>query len=264
VVTGASRGIGAAVASDLAQRGANLILVAHPDDQARLDRVAEACRRLNVDADPAPIDLSDSESISNAMKSLLDTLGGIDFLVNNAFADEPGSVTDVALSGWDRTLRVSLTASMLMAKAVLPGMVEKGAGAIVNVSSQRAFASGHAAAAYEAAKAGLVALTRSVAVDFAPMGIRCNCLSPGFIKTERTESWLDSDPRLLTAMKASIPQKRPGLPEEIARPIAFLLSDDASFVNGTVLSVDGGALAGLPENSALELSRHLAQGVNEC
>jgi NAD(P)-dependent dehydrogenase (short-subunit alcohol dehydrogenase family) len=133
-------------------------------------------------------------------------------------------------------------------------MQQAGRGAIVNIASQRAFASGHGAAAYESAKAGMVALTRSLAVDYGPSGIRTNCLSPGFVLSERAQEWMQGGARREEAMRIGIPLRRPGQPSEIAAVVAFLLSDDASFINGAVLPVDGGALAGLPENAALALT----------
>ena len=142
---------------------------------------------------------------------------------------------------------------MLLAQAALPHLRQR-RGAIVNISSQRAFASGHGAAAYESAKAGMLALTRSLAVDYGRYGIRTNCLSPGFILSERALEWMHGGPRREEAMRVGIPLGRPGQPAEIAAVVAFLVGDDASFINGAVIPVDGGALAGLPENAALSLT----------
>jgi NAD(P)-dependent dehydrogenase (short-subunit alcohol dehydrogenase family) len=250
VVTGASRGIGRAIAVRLAAEGAKLVLTGGPGDEALLGEIAAAVGG----AKSITGDLGDPELAVRLVASALEQFGRIDGLVNNAFAEEVGSVGEVSLEGWDRTLRVSLTAPMLLAKAALPHMQQAGRGAIVNIASQRAFASGHGAAAYESAKAGMVALTRSLAVDYGPSGIRTNCLSPGFVLSERAQEWMQGGARREEAMRIGIPLRRPGQPSEIAAVVAFLLSDDASFINGAVLPVDGGALAGLPENASLALT----------
>ena len=124
----------------------------------------------------------------------------------------------------------------------------------MNIGSQRGFASGHGEAAYESAKGGLMALTRSLAEDYGPDNIRSNCVSPGLIMSQRVQNWMDKRPNREMAMRAAIALRRPGLPKEIAGVVAFLLSDDAAYINGAVIPVDGGALAGLPENAALALT----------
>ena len=142
----------------------------------------------------------------------------VDGLVNNAFAEVPGAVGDIDLAGWDRTLRVNLTAPMLLAQAALPHLAASGRGAIVNISSQRAFASGHGAAAYESAKAGLLALTRSLAVDYGPAGVRTNCVSPGFILSERAQRVDGGGPRREEAMRQRDPAPAvPGSPRRSPR-----------------------------------------------
>jgi NAD(P)-dependent dehydrogenase (short-subunit alcohol dehydrogenase family) len=255
LVTGASRGIGRATAVRLAAEGAALLLTAVEGDE--LDEVVAACRaaRPGAAAEALPGDLADPELPAELIRRCVALHGSVDVLVNNAFWERTGAVGEIDLDGWERTLRVSLTAAMLLIRHALPHMLRRGGGAIVNVTSQRAFASGHGAAAYEAAKAGMLALTRSTAVDYGPRGVRCNCVSPGLILSERARAWLNGAAWRERAMRAAIPLARPGLPEEIAAAVAFLAGPDASYVNGAVLAVDGGALAGLPENAALRLAQ---------
>ena len=250
IVTGASRGIGRAIAERLSAEGARLVLTGGPGEEALLMAVAGECGEALALAG----DLADPDLPGRLVEAALERFGGVDGIVNNAFAEEVGSVEAVSLEGWDRTLRVTLTAPMLLAKAALPALRSSGHGAIVNIASQRAFASGHAAAAYESAKGGLVTLTRSLAVDYGPEGIRANCLSPGLIFSERVQQWLAAGPRRAEAMGAAIALRRPGLPSEIASVVAFMLSEEAAYINGAVIPVDGGALAGLPENAALALT----------
>lgn len=253
IVTGASRGIGRAIAMRLAGEGAKLVVTGGPGDEALLGQMTLDAE--NIEALTG--DLAEPSTASDLVARALERYGRLDGIVNNAFAEELGTVAEVSLDGWDRTLRVSLTAPMLLAKAALPVMLRAKKGAIVNIASQRAFASGHGAAAYESAKGGMLALTRSLAVDYGPRGIRTNTLSPGFILSERAVDWMNGDPRREPAMSLCIALRRPGQPAEIASVVAFLLGDDASFINGAVIPVDGGALAGLPENAALELAEKL-------
>lgn len=249
VVTGASRGIGRAIAARLAGEGALLVITGGPGDDVLLADVAK-----NAGNAEAMIgDLGDAAFPSALVARAIHRFGRVDGVVNNAFWEELGTAADVSLDGWERTLRVSLTAPLLLAQAALPHMRRAGEGAIVNIASQRAFASGHGAVAYESAKGGILALTRSLAVDYGPHGIRTNTLSPGFILSERALDWMNGGPRREEAMRIGIPLRRPGQPAEIAAVVAFLLSDDASFINGAVIPVDGGALAGLPENATLAL-----------
>jgi 3-oxoacyl-[acyl-carrier protein] reductase len=253
IVTGASRGIGRAIAERFADEGASLVLTA--TSSSVLDVVVEACRARGARVEGIAGDLADPAFAARLADAADSAFGGIDVLVSNAFWDETRAVTEATLEGWDRTLRVSLTAPMLLARATLPGMVARRSGSIVHIGSMRAVASGHGYAAYESAKAGLLGLTRSIAVDYGPSGIRCNCVCPGLILSERAVDWYAAEPWRMEAMDTVIPLGRPGQPAEVASVVAFIASDEASFVNGATIWVDGGNGASLPESAALELAR---------
>lgn len=248
IVTGASRGIGAAIARRLADDGARLVLTAEPTDADCLADIAASCGATGL-----ALDLADAETGRRLVAHCLEKHGSVFGVVNNAARHYPGTVERIDLPDWDQALRINLTAAMLLVQAALPHLRAARRGAIVNISSQRAFASGHGEPAYESAKAALLALTRSLAVDYGGDGIRTNCVTPGLILSERAREWLAGGVRRREAMSAVTPLGRPGEPAEIAAVVAFLLGDDASYVNGAVIPVDGGTLAGLPENGALRL-----------
>lgn len=253
IVTGASRGIGRAIAERFADEGASLVLTA--TSRSGLDGVVEACRGRGARVEGIAGDLADPDFARRLTDVAVGAFDLVDVLVSNAFWDETRPVTEASLEGWDRTLRVSLTAPMLLARAVLPGMVARRSGSIVHIGSMRGVASGHGYAAYESAKAGLLGLTRSIAVDYGPRGIRCNCVCPGLILSERATDWYAAELWHREAMDAVIPLGRPGQPAEVASVVAFIASDEASFVNGATIWVDGGIGASLPESAALELAR---------
>ena len=258
IVTGASRGIGRAIAERFADEGCALVITA--TTASRLDEVAADCRQRGARVTTVVGDLGDQDLPAHLVETALTAYGRLDVVVANAFWDEVASIAEVSLAGWERTLRVTLTAPMLLARAALPPMQASGQGAIVLIGSQRAIAAGHGMPAYEAAKAGLIALTRSLAVEYGQAGIRTNCVSPGLVLSERARDWYEGEPWRRRAMDSVIPLRRPGRPAEVASVVAFVASDEASFMNGATIWVDGGTLAGLPENAALEISRTLADG----
>lgn len=253
VVTGASRGIGRAVAERLANEGANLVLTATSAEA--LEDVARACRARGVSVETVSGDLIDPALPARIVDTAVAAHGGLDVIVSNAFWEDPAPVGSVSLDGWDRTLRVTLTAPMLLAKAAIPVMVANGHGSIVMISSMRGVASGRAMAAYETAKSALFGLTRSIAIDYGPSGIRCNCVCPGLVLSERMREWYDGARWRQDAISAVVPLGRPASPAEIANVVAFVASTEASYMNGSIVWVDGGAVSGLPENAALDLAQ---------
>lgn len=251
LVTGASRGIGLTTARRFAYLGAHLVLNAFQDPGA-LEATAEECERHGVGVVPIDGDLAHRDTAERLVLACVEHFGRIDVVVNNAFWEEQASLVELSVEGWERTLAVTLGAAMAVIKAALPHFEGQG-GAIVNVASAHAVASVPRFAAYESAKAGLLGLSRSVAVEYGCWGVRCNVVSPGLVLSERVERWWSGSADRQRAMRATIPLGRPGVPEEIARVITFLASDDASFVNGAVVAVDGGATAMLPETASLRL-----------
>jgi NAD(P)-dependent dehydrogenase (short-subunit alcohol dehydrogenase family) len=198
-------------------------------------------------------DLADPQVAGRVVAVAHERYGRSDIVVHNAFWEEHGSAEEVSLEGWGRTFEVCLNAALHLAKRALPSMRECGGGAIVNVASLHAVLSAPGYAAYESAKAALVALTRSMAVEYGSAGIRCNVVSPGLILSPRMQRWRDENADKVAAMDAAIPLARPGSPDEVARTVSFLASDDASFITGATVCVDGGASAMLGEAATLAL-----------
>jgi NAD(P)-dependent dehydrogenase (short-subunit alcohol dehydrogenase family) len=241
IVTGGSRGIGRAIVETLAREGAAVVFCGRHEEVGRATeaelsgRVAFAAADVAVDPDVAALAAFCRERF-----------GPPSILVNNAGVNANFDAVSMTEDEWDRFFGIDLKAAWLAARHVLPGMVEVGRGAIVNVSSLHGFATVEGFFPYAAAKSGLVGLTRSLALDYGPRGIRVNCVAPGFVRTRLVQESIDRhDDREAaeSAMTSGVALGRIGTPEEIASVVRFLVSDEASYVTGASLLVDGGLTA---------------------
>lgn len=242
-ITGGAAGIGFATAELCAEAGARVALV-----DLVPERGAEVVRKLKARGCTAGFhaaDVADESQIAQAMDDAARELGAITGLVNNAGIAGFGAVHEAKLADWERILAVNVTGTFLASKAVLPGMLEAGHGAIVNLASVAGMVGFPAMPAYCASKAAVIGLTRQMAADYTGRGIRVNCLCPGRIAGTELDRWIrDLDSEAATeAKRAKYPIGRFGRPEEIARAVLFLLSDEAGFVSGSAFCIDGGLTA---------------------
>jgi NAD(P)-dependent dehydrogenase (short-subunit alcohol dehydrogenase family) len=240
LVTGASRGIGRQAALTLAAAGASVVLAARSKEE--LAEVAAAARRAGApDAIVAVTDVLDEEAVEAAVATAVEGTGRLDVVVNVAGGQGfTAYVADTRTEGWDKVLGLNLRSVFVGCKAAMAHLPP--GGSIVNVASIAGFTASPGLAAYGAAKAGVIALTRTLAVEAAPHGVRVNCLAPGWVRTELTRRmW--SDPETSRALVAQIPMGRWADVEELAGPLLLLASDAGSYITGATLVVDGGLLA---------------------
>ena len=230
IVTGGAAGIGLGIVQRLLDDGMNVLAA---------DRNPEACdaaRRL-LEGRPAHVmeaDVADEEQVREVMDEALVHFGGIDLLCNNAGVRHIAPLADISLTDWQESFRVNVDAALLGARAVLPAMREQGSGVIVNIGSISGTAPYAEGGAYGASKAALIALTRVMAMEFGPLGVRVNCIAPGSIDRNGTGEM----------SSFHIPIGRAGVPHDVASLVAYLASDEASYLNGAVIVLDGGATAG--------------------
>jgi len=230
LVTGAARGIGAAIADRFAAEGARV---------ARLDLSSCAGNDLTLTAD-----ISDEASVVQAVAQTRKEFGRIDILVNNAASSNSQTpIGDLSLAEWRRTIDVNLTGTFLLSRAVIGVMRDTGGGVIINIASQLGSVAVQGRAAYCASKGGILQLTRAIALDHAADNIRANSLSPGAVMTERLTTLYGSEDAVNAALADRHPIGHIGAPSDVAGAAVFLASDDARFMTGSDLVVDGGYLA---------------------
>jgi meso-butanediol dehydrogenase / (S,S)-butanediol dehydrogenase / diacetyl reductase len=244
VITGAAGGQGQAAARLFAEEGARLVVSDIEEEGA--EKTAEEIRDAGGEAISLKTDVSREKDVAEMIRAAVDEFGALDVLFNNAgvgysAADRltMASVVDTPEEDWDAILAINLKGVAMGCKHAIPVMVENGGGAIVNNASINALVALSGADAYTAAKGGIVALTRVLAVDWGPSGVRVNCICPGGVDTPMIAPVIE-DEQILGFMRESTPLGRLARPEETARVALFLASDEASYMNGAIVPVDGG------------------------
>jgi NAD(P)-dependent dehydrogenase (short-subunit alcohol dehydrogenase family) len=241
LITGASLGIGKATAERFASEGAQLLMTARRADLLE-DAASEIREAYGAAIHTYPMDVSCAADVQGMVQFALEKWGGIDVLINNAGICREGNFLEATEQHWDETMAINLKGHFLVAQAVAREMVKAGSGTIVNMSSTNGLAGEAGYSAYNASKAGNLLLTKTMALELAPYGIRVNCVAPGYIVTPMSQA-LDSNQRVFWYARDKIPLGRPATPDEVASVFAFLASDDASFITGEAVIIDGGQLA---------------------
>lgn len=236
IVTGASRGIGRAIALAYAAEGANVAVV-YVGGKDAADATAEECRAHGVKAIAIACDVSVYAQVESLVSQVVEEFGSVDILVNNAGITRDNLVMRMSEDDWDRVISVNLKGAFNATKLVSSLMMKARKGRIISISSVSGLMGNAGQANYAAAKAGLIGMTKSVARELAPRGVTVNAIAPGFIETDMTASLSDA---IKTAATGVIPARRFGQPEDIAAAVVFLASDAAGYITGECIRVDGG------------------------
>ncbi len=234
-VTGASRGIGRAIALTLAKAGARIVVASNEPENN--EKVAAEIRQDGGEAFTVFLDLNSADSIKEAFATAQQHFGRIDILVNNAGVTKDGLALRMKKDDWDLVLNINLRGAFLATQQALPGMLKERWGRIVNIASVVGQSGNPGQVNYVASKAGIIGLTKALAQEVGSRNITVNAVAPGFIETDMTAKLT---PEQREAMLAKVPLKRGGLPDDIAAAVKFLASDEASYITGHVLSVNGG------------------------
>jgi NAD(P)-dependent dehydrogenase (short-subunit alcohol dehydrogenase family) len=241
LVTGAASGIGEATAKRFASEGARVVVVDLNAEGAR--RVAGEIGAAGGTAIAVEADVATAAGAEAMVGAATRTYGRLDVVHSNATQGDVALVGDTSLTGWERTIGVNLTAPFLAARAALPTMIAQGGGVFVHMSSGAGILAEHGFGAYGAAKAGVLSLTRSIAIEYARHGVRAVAICPGAIATPPLVAFANAVEGAGERMAKASPFRRLGRPEEIAAVVCFLASDEASFMSGTAVVVDGASLA---------------------
>lgn len=238
LITGASRGIGAACAEAFAKAGYDVVLNCRSSMEKAV-KLADELKEYGVKAFAIQADVADSAQVKTMFERVKSELGTVDILVNNAGTAHYGLLTDMTDEQWRRVTDTNLSSVFYCCREALPDMIRAHSGAIINIASMWGEVGASCEAAYSASKAGVIGLTKALAKEVGPAGIRVNAVSPGVVMTDMMAGFSDDDK---AALKEETPLGTLGKPEDIARAVLFLASDKASFITGQVLSVNGGII----------------------
>jgi acetoacetyl-CoA reductase/3-oxoacyl-[acyl-carrier protein] reductase len=242
IVTGGGRGIGRAIALTLARRKMNLVL-SYVTRRETCEQCAAEIRTLGSESLVVSADVTQRESVRQLISLTAETFGRIDYLVNNAGVLQQKPFDSITDEDWDAIMAINLKGVFLCSQEVMPVMARQGGGSIINISSSGGQLGGTLAVHYATSKAGVISLTRSLARVGAPDGVRVNCVTPGLILTEMSENEIHSEVGK-QKINQQIPLRRAGISEEVAAAVAFLASDESSYMTGQSINVNGGLYMG--------------------
>ena len=241
IITGGGSGIGQAIAQRFAQEGAKVVVADR--DVKRAASVTEQISTAEGVALAIPVEVTEAHSVGQMIQQALDAYGRIDILVNNAAISQGDDILTIDEETWDHNLAVVLKGVFLCSKACLPTMIERQRGVIINIASVNGL-TGLGEEAYSAAKAGVINLTRNMAIKYGQQNVRVNVICPGTIETPIWQTRMAEDPQIFKKLARWYPLGRVGQPKDVAGAALYLASDDAAWVTGTTLTVDGGLMAG--------------------
>ena len=236
LVTGSSRGIGSVISERLSMAGAHVVCVSR--SKAEIKDLSEKIKKNGGSSSFFPCDISDKPSVENLIKSTLDKYGQVDILINNAGITKDNLLIRMSEKQWDTVLATNLNSAFYTTKTVIKSMMKNRFGRIVNISSIVGLTGNQGQGNYSASKAGLIGFSKSIAKEVATRGITVNCIAPGFIETKMTEKLSE---KVRENILNNIPMKKIGNPDDIANTVLFLVSNEANYITGQTITVDGGA-----------------------
>jgi NAD(P)-dependent dehydrogenase (short-subunit alcohol dehydrogenase family) len=258
LITGSTSGIGRATAELFAREGASVVV--NGRRAALGEEVAEGIREAGGKASFYQANVAEPPELRDLVAHAVATFGGLDVLMNNSYAGTLGRVTELTEEEWDQGITLMLKATFLGCKFAIPHMTARGGGSIINTSSVHGVLAARRFLPYDAGQAGMINLTRQVAVDYGHDGIRVNALCPGFIEVEKSKSRIEENPGIRDWNRVLYPVGRHGVPLDVAQAALFLASDESSFITGQALMVDGGLTIQLQDSLAEKMAEAVLDG----